>query len=52
VKPLPSRNAVIGAIGRELMAAVREFEISGAAPFLRDWDRFDAGLQPRPAQAA
>ena len=52
VQPPLARNAVIERIGKELLAAVRSFEASGAAPFLRDWDSFDAGLRPRPAKAA
>lgn len=37
VKPVPSRNAVIAAVAREVMAALETFEISGLAPFAAEW---------------
>jgi len=40
--PLPSRAAVISAVARELMAAVRAFDLEGFAPFRREWDALHA----------
>jgi BirA family transcriptional regulator, biotin operon repressor / biotin---[acetyl-CoA-carboxylase] ligase len=42
VRPLPERNAVIGALARELLAALRAFDLEGLAPFRGDWDALHA----------
>ncbi len=42
VRPLPQRNAVIGALGRELLAAVREFDASGFEAFRAGWEELHA----------
>lgn len=42
LRPLPARNAVIGALGRELLAALRAFEAGGFAAFRADWPSLDA----------
>jgi BirA family biotin operon repressor/biotin-[acetyl-CoA-carboxylase] ligase len=42
VRPLPARNAVIGALGRELLAALREFDAAGFEGFRADWDGLHA----------
>ncbi|HEX5091212.1 MAG TPA: biotin--[acetyl-CoA-carboxylase] ligase [Burkholderiales bacterium] len=40
--PLPARNAVIGAVARSVLAALREFDAAGLEPFRRDWERMHA----------
>jgi BirA family biotin operon repressor/biotin-[acetyl-CoA-carboxylase] ligase len=42
LRPLPTRNAVIGALGRELLAALRAFDAAGFEPFRGDWDALHA----------
>ena len=42
LRPLPERNDVIGAIGRELLAALRAFDASGFEAFRADWPALDA----------
>ena len=42
MRPLPARNAVIGAIGRELLAALRAFDATGFEAFRADWPALDA----------
>jgi BirA family biotin operon repressor/biotin-[acetyl-CoA-carboxylase] ligase len=42
LRPLPARNAVIGAVGRELLAALRAFDASGFEAFRADWPTIDA----------
>jgi BirA family biotin operon repressor/biotin-[acetyl-CoA-carboxylase] ligase len=42
LRPLPDRNAVIGAIGRELLAALRAFDAAGFDAFRADWSSLDA----------
>jgi BirA family biotin operon repressor/biotin-[acetyl-CoA-carboxylase] ligase len=42
LRPLPPRNAVIGALGRELLAALREFDAAGFEAFRADWDALHA----------
>ena len=42
LRPLPARNAVIGALGRELLAALRAFEAAGFEAFRADWPALDA----------
>jgi BirA family biotin operon repressor/biotin-[acetyl-CoA-carboxylase] ligase len=42
LRPLPQRNAVIGAIGRELLAALREFDASGFEAFRAGWEELHA----------
>jgi BirA family transcriptional regulator, biotin operon repressor / biotin---[acetyl-CoA-carboxylase] ligase len=45
--PLPPRNAVIAALGRELLVALAAFDATGFAPFREEWDRLHAhGSQP------
>jgi len=39
---LPPRNAVIGALAREVLAAVRAFDAKGFEPFRSDWDALHA----------
>lgn len=36
--PLPSRNAVIGAVARAALAALRAFDAEGLGPFRSDWE--------------
>ncbi len=38
LRPLPARNAVIAAVGRELIAAMRAFDAGGFAPFRGEWE--------------
>lgn len=38
LRPLPARNAVIGALGRDLLAALRAFDATGFEPFRADWE--------------
>jgi BirA family biotin operon repressor/biotin-[acetyl-CoA-carboxylase] ligase len=40
--PLPERNAVIGALARDVLAALRDFDASGFEPFRRGWDALHA----------
>jgi BirA family biotin operon repressor/biotin-[acetyl-CoA-carboxylase] ligase len=40
--PLPARTVVIGAVGRAVLEALREFDVAGLAPFRGDWERLDA----------
>jgi len=42
VQPAPSRNAVIGAVAREVMAALESFERGGLAPFIAEWTSLHA----------
>ena len=42
LRPLPERNAVIGALARELLAALRAFDAQGFSPFREDWDALHA----------
>jgi BirA family biotin operon repressor/biotin-[acetyl-CoA-carboxylase] ligase len=42
LRPLPARNTVIGAIGRELLAALRAFDDAGFEAFRADWLSLDA----------
>lgn len=42
LEPLPGRNAVVGALGRELLAALRAFDEAGFEPFRGDWDALHA----------
>ena len=42
VHPLPARNAVIGTVARELLAALQAFDAEGFAPFRSDWDELHA----------
>ncbi len=40
--PLPVRNAVIAVLGRELLRALRAFDVDGFEPFRNDWAKLDA----------
>ncbi|MGD9951821.1 MAG: biotin--[acetyl-CoA-carboxylase] ligase [Burkholderiales bacterium] len=40
--PLADRNSVIGALGRELLAALAAFDAQGFAAFRDDWERLHA----------
>jgi len=40
--PLPPRNAVIGAVARAVLGALREFDATGLEPFRGDWDALHA----------
>jgi len=42
LQPLPPRNAVIGALAREVLAALRAFDTAGFEPFRSDWDALHA----------
>jgi BirA family biotin operon repressor/biotin-[acetyl-CoA-carboxylase] ligase len=42
LRPLPARNAVIGALARELLAALRSFDAAGFEPFRGDWEALHA----------
>jgi len=42
LRPLPSRNAVIGALACDVLAAVRAFDTTGFEPFRSDWDALHA----------
>jgi BirA family biotin operon repressor/biotin-[acetyl-CoA-carboxylase] ligase len=42
LRPLPQRNAVIGALGRELLAALAAFDAGGFEAFRADWASLDA----------
>lgn len=42
LRPLPERNLVIGALGRDLLAALRAFDATGFEPFRADWQALDA----------
>lgn len=42
LQPLPSRNEVIGALARTVLAAVRAFDAAGLEPFRGDWDALHA----------
>lgn len=37
IQPVPSRNLVIAAVAREVMAALEAFERAGLAPFVPEW---------------
>jgi BirA family biotin operon repressor/biotin-[acetyl-CoA-carboxylase] ligase len=40
--PLPPRNALIGAVARAVLAALRDFDATGFEPFRGDWDALHA----------
>jgi len=40
--PLPSRNALIGAVARAALVALREFDAAGLEPFRGDWESLHA----------
>ncbi len=42
LRPLPARNAIIAALGRELLQALRAFDVGGFEPFRGDWAALDA----------
>lgn len=42
LQPLPARNAVIGALAREVLAALRAFDAAGLEAFRGDWDAMHA----------
>jgi len=42
IRPLPSRNVIVARIAAELLDALIAFEAHGLAPFMGDWDAFDA----------
>lgn len=42
LRPLPGRNAVIGALARELLEALAAFDAQGFAPFVDDWEAVHA----------
>jgi len=42
LRPLPERNAVIGALARELFAALRAFDAEGFGRFRDDWEALHA----------
>src|SRR5512139_2005293 len=42
LRPLPARNAIISALGRELLAALAAFDASGFEAFRADWPSLDA----------
>jgi BirA family biotin operon repressor/biotin-[acetyl-CoA-carboxylase] ligase len=42
LRPLPARNTVIGALGRELLAALAAFDAGGFEAFRADWTSLDA----------
>ena len=42
LRPLPGRNAVIGALARELLPALRAFDTGGFEAFRGDWEALDA----------
>jgi BirA family biotin operon repressor/biotin-[acetyl-CoA-carboxylase] ligase len=42
LRPLPPRNAVISAVGCELIAALHAFDATGFGPFLADWEALHA----------
>lgn len=42
LRPLPPRNAVIEALSREVLAALRAFDAEGLEPFRSDWDALHA----------
>lgn len=42
LQPLPPRNAVIGALAREVLAALRAFDTAGFEPFRSDWNALHA----------
>jgi BirA family biotin operon repressor/biotin-[acetyl-CoA-carboxylase] ligase len=42
LRPLPARNAVIAAVGCELLAALRAFDAEGFAPFRGAWEELQA----------
>jgi BirA family transcriptional regulator, biotin operon repressor / biotin---[acetyl-CoA-carboxylase] ligase len=42
LRPLPGRNTVIGALARELLAALRAFDAEGFEPFRDDWEMLHA----------
>ena len=42
LRPLPARNAVIGRLAREVLAALRAFDAEGFEPFRGDWEALHA----------
>ncbi len=42
LQPLPARNALIGALAREVLAALRAFDTAGFEAFRSDWDALHA----------
>jgi BirA family biotin operon repressor/biotin-[acetyl-CoA-carboxylase] ligase len=42
LRPLPARSAVIGALARDLLAALRAFDATGFEPFRAGWSALDA----------
>lgn len=42
LRPLPERNAIVGALARELLAALAAFDASGFEAFRADWQSLDA----------
>lgn len=42
LQPLPPRNAVIGALAREVLAALRAFDTAGFEPFRSGWNALHA----------
>jgi BirA family biotin operon repressor/biotin-[acetyl-CoA-carboxylase] ligase len=42
LRPLPSRGAVIGALAREVLGALRAFDAAGFEPFRSGWDALHA----------
>jgi len=42
LRPLPRRNAIIGALGRELLGALQAFDATGFGPFRADWEALHA----------
>ncbi len=42
LRPLPERNSIIGALGRDLLAALSSFDATGFEPFRADWQALHA----------
>jgi BirA family biotin operon repressor/biotin-[acetyl-CoA-carboxylase] ligase len=42
LQPLPPRNALIAALAREVLAALRAFDAAGLEPFRSDWESLHA----------
>ncbi len=42
IRPLAPRNLIVARIASEWLAALAEFETRGLAPFVSDWEAFDA----------
>ncbi len=42
LRPLPARSAVIAALAREMLGALRRFDAAGLEPFRGDWDALHA----------